>query len=145
MKQRTILNQDHLRKACEDLAKLGGNLPIVITLTEGTKTRSHGQNARYWCEIEHFMEQVNEAIEIAATESGHSEFEIKKILANQLPIEQSIILFARKKEVTHDILKGICNIPSSTKLGTKDFMKFEDRLSQTMMEIIGNIRGFLNT
>lgn len=143
MKQRTILNQDHLTKACADLARLGGNLPLVITVTEGTKIRSSGQNARYWAEVQYFMEQINETIEQAANESGHTEFEIKKILAEQLPIEQSVILFARKPEVVHDILKGICGIPTSTRLGTKDFMKFEDRLTQVMSEIIGNIRGCL--
>lgn len=143
MKQRSILTQEQLNKACADLAKLGGNLPIVITVTEGTKIRTEGQNARYWCEVQYFMEQINEAIHNAANESGHSEFEIKKILAEQLPIEQAVILFARKPEVVHDILKGICNIPTSTRLGTKDFMKFEDRLAQTMSEIIGNIRGCL--
>ena len=143
MKQRTILNAEQLKKACAALSGLGGNLPLVITITEGTKTRTSGQNARYWCEIEYFMEQINEAIGRAADESGHSEFEIKKILAGQLPIEQSVILFAKKKEVVHEVLKDICNIPTSTRLGTKDFMKFEDRLSQTMMEIIGNIRGCL--
>lgn len=143
MKQRIILNEEHLKKACADLSMLGGRLPLVITVTEGTKTRTSGQNARYWCEIEYFMSEVNEAIEKAATESGHSEFEIKKILAEQLPIEQSVILFARKKEVIHEVLKGICNIPSSTRLGTKEFMKFEDRLTQTMSEIVGNIRGYL--
>lgn len=144
MRQRTILTEDHLRKACADLSQLSGNLPLVITVTEGTKTRTSGQNARYWCEIDYFMEQINESIEMAANESGYSEFEVKKLLAEQLPIEQSVILFARKKEVIHDVLKGICNIPTSTRLGTKDFMKFEDRLSQTMSEIIGNIRGCLN-
>ena len=144
MKQRSILTQDQLKKACADLSCLGGSLPLVITVTEGIKTRTSGQNARYWCEVEYFLEQINEAIERAATESGHSEFEIKKILAEQLPIEQSVILFARKKEVVHEVLKDICNIPTSTRLGTKEFMKFEDRLSQTMSDIVGNIRGYLN-
>lgn len=143
MKQRTILNEEQLKKACADLSCLAGSLPIVITVTEGTKTRTSGQNARYWAEVQYFMEQINDAISYAADESGHSEFEIKKILAEQLPIEQSVILFARKPEVVHEVLKGICNIPTSTKLGTKDFMRFEDRLSQTMSEIIGNIRGCL--
>ena len=65
MKQRTILNEEHLKKACADLSRLGGRLPLVITVTEGTKTRTSGQNARYWCEIEYFMSEVNEAIEKA--------------------------------------------------------------------------------
>lgn len=143
MKQRTIINDEQLKKAAHDIMALSGNLPLVITITEGTKLRSGGQNARYWSEIQYFMDELNQAISDAAESTGHSEFEIKKILAEQLPIEQAVILFAKSKDVVHSVLKDICNIPTSTRLGTKDFMKFEDRLSQTMTEIIGNVRGFL--
>ena len=143
MKQRTCLNQSDLDKAGRDIMTLGGNLPLVITVTEGTKTRSSGQNARYWAEVQYFMNELNDAINQAADSSGHTNIEIRKILAEQLPIEHAVILFARKSETIHEILKDICGIPTSTRLGTRDFMKFEDRLSQTMSEITGNVRGIL--
>lgn len=143
MKSRPITTEQQLRQASQDLLKLGGHLPVVLTVTEGTKTRTNSQNARYWAEVQYFMGEVNDAISQAAQDSGHTEFEIKKILAEQLPIEQSIILFARKPEVIHDVLKGICNIPTSTRLGTKEFSRFDEILAQTMSEIIGNIRGCL--
>jgi hypothetical protein len=143
MKQRSILSQKDLEKAASDILRLSGNLPLVITITEGTKTRTNGQNARYWAEVQFFMGQISEAIDSKADETGHSNIEIRRMLAEQLPIEQALILFAKKAEVIHEILKDIMGIPTSTRLGTKEFMKFEDRLSQVMSEIIGNIRGYL--
>jgi len=143
VKQRVLLKQADLDRAARDISGLGGSLPLVITITEGTKTRTSPQNARYWAEISYFMDELNNVIEQKADETGYSNIEVRKILAEKLPIEQAIILFAKKSEIVHQVLKDICGIPTSTKLGTKDFVKFEDRLSQTMTEIIGNIRGFL--
>jgi hypothetical protein len=142
VKQRTITNQDQLRKASHDLLNIS-QFPFVITVTEGSRTRSSGQNAKYWAELTFFMEQINESISHAAESSGYTDIELRRILADQLPIEQALILYARKKEVIHEVLKDIVNIPTSTRLGTKDFMKFEGRLEQVMSEILGNIRGFL--
>lgn len=144
MKQRTITNEQQLRQASADLLKLGGNLPVVITVTEGSRIRTNSQNAKYWAEVQYFMQEIESMISTAADESGYTSLELKRIVAEDLPIEQAAILFVRKPEAVHDILKGICGIPTSTKLGTKAFMKFENVLSQTMMEIIGNIRKYLN-
>jgi hypothetical protein len=143
MKQRVILNDDDLRKAAQDLMALSGRAPFVITVTEGTKTRSTGQNSRYWCDIQYFMDELRGAIEQAEEQTGHTNIEIRHILAEQMPIEQAVILFARKPETVHEILKDICGIPTSTRLGTKAFMKFEDRLAQVMSEIIGTVRAIL--
>lgn len=143
MKSRPITTEQQLRQASQDLLKLGGNLPIVITVTEGTKIRTNSQNARYWSEVAYFQSELNEAISQAANDTGHTEFEIKKILAEKLPVEQSVILFARKPEVVHEVLKGICNIDSSVRLGTKAFSRFDEILAQTMAEIIGSVRSAL--
>jgi len=143
MKQRPILNEQQLRQASHDLLKLGGNLPIVITVTEGTKIRSEGQNRLYWQEVQYFMSELNEVVDQAAERSGHTNFEIRKIVGEQLPIEQAVILFCRTKESIHDCLKSICGIPTSTKLGSKEFMKFTEILAQTMSEIIGAVRSAL--
>jgi hypothetical protein len=143
MKQRIILNDDDLKKAAQDLMALSGRTPFVITVTEGTKIRSTGQNSRYWCDIQYFMDELRGAIEQAEEQTGHTNIEIRHILAEQMPIEQAVILFARKPETVHEILKDICGIPTSTRLGTKAFMKFEDRLAQVMSEIIGTVRAIL--
>lgn len=144
MKQRSITNEQQLRQASQDLLKLGGHLPVVLTVTEGTKTRTSSQNARYWSEVQFFMGEINDAIDQAAESAGYTNLEMRKVVAEQLPIEQAVILFCRTKEAVHDVLKQICGIPTSTRLGTKEFSKFDSVLAQTMSEIVGNIRGFLN-
>ena len=143
MKQRTITTQEQLEKAILALKGLSDRLPIVITVTEGTKTRTSAQNARYWAEVQYFMSELNEILAQAAEESGYTQIEMRRLVAEQLPVEQAVILYARKKEVVHDVLKDICGIPTSTRLGTKEFSRFDEVLAQTMSEIIGNIRGFL--
>ena len=143
MKQRQILNDNDLKKAVQDLSGLSGHFPFVITITEGTKIRSIGQNSRYWCEVQYFMDELRSLIEQAEEQTGHTNIEIRHILAGQMPIEQAVILFARKPETVHEILKDICGIPTSTRLGTKSFAKFDERLAQVMSEIIGNVRGIL--
>ena len=67
--------------------------------------------------------------------------EVRRTIGTEIPIEHVPILFATKKETVHDTLKMICEIPTSTRLGTKSFGKFEDRLSQIMSEIIGSVNA----
>jgi hypothetical protein len=141
MKQRTITTKEQLDKAVNDMRMLGHKLPLVITVTEGTRLRTSGQNARYWSEIEFFMQQITQAVDRVADHTGYSPLEVKRLIAEELPIEQAVILFARNKEVVHDILKEVCGIPTSTRLGTKAFSKFEERLAQLMTEILGNINA----
>jgi len=143
MKQRSLITKEDLVKASNDLLNLEANLPLVITVTEGKKIRTNAQNARYWSEIKYFMDEINAAIDRSAEESGYSNIEVRRLLADHLQIEQAIILYARKSEVVHSILKDICGIATSTKLGTKAFSKFDERLSQTMTEILGDINSFL--
>jgi len=141
MKQRTATNQAQLDEIADKIRGLGEYLPLVITVTEGTKIRSTGQNARYWAEITYFMEQIQEAVSKVAEYTGFTELEVKRLLAADLPVEQAVILFARIPEAVHDQLKQICGIPTSTRLGTKAFMKFEDRMAATMTEILGNVNN----
>jgi len=141
MKTRSLLTKDDLVKASNDLLNLEGNLPMVLTLTAGKKIRSDKQNQRYWCDIKYFLDEINSTISSVAEHTGYSPLEVKRLLAASLEPEQVGILYARKSDVIHDVLKQICNIPTSTRLGTKDFMRYEGILEQTISEIIGSIRS----
>lgn len=141
MKQRSLETKEDLQKAAADLLNLEHSLPLVITLTEGKKIRSNNQNARYWANINYFLTEINNTITSVSEHTGYTELEVKRLLAKELEPEQVGILYARKPDVIHDVLKQICNIPTSTRLGTKDFMKFEDILEKTIAEIIGSIRS----
>ena len=56
--------------------------------------------------------------------------------------EYVAILFSHTPEVAHDILKLIVGIPTSTRLGTKEFMKFEEQMEATIAVIAGEINHF---
>jgi len=141
MKQRSLESKGDLQKAASDLLNLEANLPMVITLTEGKRIRSNNQNARYWASIKYFLDEINVTIKSVSDHTGYTPLEVKRLLAANLEPEHIGILYARKSEVIHDVLKQICNIPTSTRLGTKDFMKFEGMLDQTIAEIIGSIKS----
>jgi hypothetical protein len=141
MRERPIRNAQELQKAANDLLALGGYLPIVLTVTEGSKLRSTAQNARYWANIEFFMAEINTAIDQIAETTGYSNLEARRVVAEKMDIEHAVILFARTKEVVHEVLKQICRIPTSTKLGTKAFNKFSDRMDQVMADILGEVRA----
>ena len=141
MKQRSLITPDDLKKAAADLLNLEHSLPLVITLTEGKKIRSDGQNKRHWVNIKYFLDEINATVSSVAEHTGYSPLEVKRLLAKSLEPEQIGILYARKSDTIHDVLKQICNIPTSTRLGTKAFMKFEDILEQTIADIIGSIRS----
>ena len=141
MKQRSLITKDDLIKAAADLLNLEANLPLVLTLTEGKKIRTNNQNARYWAEINYFLNEINNTITSVSEHTGYTPLEVKRLLAKSLEPEQIGILYARKSESIHEVLKQICSIPTSTRLGTKDFMKFEGILEQTIAEIIGSIRS----
>ena len=141
MKQRSLETKEDLQKAASDLLNLEVNLPMVITLTEGKRIRSNNQNARYWANIKYFLDEINATVKSVSDHTGYTPLEVKRLLAASLEPEHIGILYARKPEVIHDVLKQICNIPTSTRLGTKDFIKFEDILEQTIADIIGSIRS----
>jgi len=141
MKQRSLTTLEDLKKAAADLLNLEHSLPLVISLTEGKKIRSTAQNAAYWANIRLLLDEINAAIQSVSEHTGYTPLEVKRLLAANLPPEHIAILYARKSEVAHDVLKQICSIPTSTRLGTKDFIKFESILEQTIADIIGSIRS----
>ena len=141
MKQRPIETAEQLAKAAADILNLEPNLPIVISITEGKSIRSSAQNARYWADLTMMLNDIRHAVESVSEHTGYTPLETKRILASELEPEQVAILYATKPEIIHDVLKQICNIPTSTRLGTKDFMRFEDILEATIAEITGTIKA----
>lgn len=112
---------------------------MVMTLTRGKKLRSSAANARYWATIQDWMELILNALVTTSLETGYTVLEVKRIVADNLPHEQAAILFVRKKEAVHDILKDCAGIPSSVRLGTKEFNEFTDELERVMAEIKGEV------
>lgn len=145
MKQRTITTAEQLNDAANSLRLLGGRLPIIVTVTEGTEIRSDGQNKRYWADMQYFLEQIDEAVERLTDNYGYTNIEVRREIAREMqkeyPPEYSMVLFARTKEVAHEIMKMICNIPTSTRLGTKEFQKFDTIRERTMVELLGIINA----
>ncbi len=107
------------------------------------KTRTEGQNSRYWCSLTEYLRQINVLVNQVASDTGHSPLEVKREAASGLPIEYGIILFAKKPEVAHEVLKDICNIPTSTKLGTKKFIEYEERMLAVMGDILSHVRAMV--
>lgn len=106
------------------------------------KTRSTNQNSRYWASLTHYLKEINEIIERVREHTGYELPEIRREIARTMPTEHALILFAMKPEVAHDILKMICNVPTSTRLGTKAFMTFEETMERTIAEIAGEVKAF---
>ena len=144
MKQRSLETMADLDKAANDLLNLEGHLPLVLTLTEGKKIRSTAQNSAYWANIKVLLDEISSAIQSVSEHTGYTPLEVKRLLSQSLEPEQIAVLYARKSDTIHEILKQICSIPTSTRLGTKEFMKFEDILEGTIAEIIGSIRAVVN-
>ena len=119
------------------------NAPDGYMVQVGEPTRSLGQNSRYWCSLTEYLRQVNALVNQVANDTGHSPLEVKREAASGLPIEYGLILFAKKPEVAHEVLKDICNIPTSIKLGTKKFIEFEDRMLAVMGDILGHVRSMV--
>ena len=116
-------------------------MEVVIRPFE--KTRSLGQNSRYWVGLQEILRHLNATVNQIASDTGHSPLEVKRIAVVGLPIEYGIILFAKKPEVAHEVLKDICNVPTTTKLGTKKFIEYEDRMLAVMTEILGHVRAMM--
>lgn len=106
------------------------------------KTRTLPQNKRYWSSLTEYLNQMQQTVQAVASETGYTALEVKRLIAAEMPIEHAAILFARKPEVAHEVLKEICDVPTSTRLGTKKFMAFEERMIQTIAEISGQVNAF---
>jgi hypothetical protein len=118
------------------------DMPLEVTCKEYERTRSLPQNSRYWATLTELLNSINQTISVIAGDTGYTAIEIKRLIAKELSPEQIAILFARTPEVAHEVLKEICGIPTSTRLGTKEFIAYEERMEQTIAEIAGHIEAF---
>ena len=140
MRNRTLRTPEDVDRASEDLKKCKGHLPLVMTLTEGSRIRSESQNSRYWATLGEYVEDINNAIHYYSNESGYTDLEARHVLGEQLGWPRDHILMARKPEVVHEIAKMICGVPTSTRLGTKEFTKFEDIILDYVGEVAAEVR-----
>jgi len=140
MSERLIETPEQRTDAINAIAAL--ELPYRIQISP-KKLRSNAQNARYWDGLQWHIDEVNAAIGRISDHTGHTPLEIRKLIATGMSPEHTIMLFSLKKEAIHDTLKLICDVPTSTRLGTKKFMEFEGVMEQQMAEVLGEVKGFL--
>ena len=142
MKDRTLRTEQDKQQASRDLLNIPASyLPLYLTLSPGKGKRSSAANARYWSNIEFWMEEIRNEIKAIAEETGYTYLEARRVIANELPPEHEEILYARTKEAVHDALKEICGIPTTTRLGTKEFNNYSDQLDLAMSQILGEVRA----
>lgn len=142
MKDRTLRTEQDKQQAARDLQAIPvQHLPLYITISPGKGQRSLGANARYWANIEFWIEEIRNEIKVIADETGYTYLEARRVIANELPPEHEEILYARTKEAVHEGLKEICGIPTTTRLGTKDFNNYSDQLDLAMSQILGEVRA----
>ena len=119
-------DEGHFRRLNDCIAwiKTDPNVWEVIVRPH-EKPRSGPQNSRYWASLTQYLKEIDHAIKRISDSTGYTPLEVKRLIAKEMPPEYIAILFAKSPETAHDVLKEICGIPSSTRLGTKKFMDFE--------------------
>lgn len=138
-----ILRTDREKQAAaEYLLNLPAKPLQEVVVRDYEKTRTLPQNSRYWATLTELLEQTAAVVQEVSNETGYTPLEVKRLIAKDMAAEHVAILFARKTEVAHDVIKEICNVPTSTRLGTKKFMQFEDRMVQAVAEIQGEVNAF---
>ena len=136
-----IRSADIKLRAAGFLSGLPLDPPHEVVFREFVKIRTTGQNQRYWATLNEELKSLHLEIDIISTHTGYSTLEVRRIVAARLPPEQAAVLFAHKPESVHDILKMIHGVSTTTRLGTKAFMQYEDRMLQTIAEIVGEVRA----
>ena len=135
--------RDDIRDNCIAFIKSCGNTKAwKVTIEEYEKTRTTIRNAHYWANLTDLIEDIRKAVERIAEYTGHSPLEVKREIAKGMTPEDIALLFTKNPEGAHDVLKEIAGIPTSTKLGTRKFIAFEDRMIQIMSDIAGHVQAF---
>ena len=114
---------------------------VLVEIREAVRLRSDGQNSRYWATLTEELRNMNASITEMSAHTGYTPLEVRRIVAGELQPEQIAVLFANTPEAVHDILKAIHGIPTSTRLGTKQFAEYEQRMLQTIAEVVGAVRA----
>jgi len=140
VKTRTLQTKADIERARADLLGLEGHLPIVLTLTKGKRIRTEAQNARYWATLTQHLENISNWVQQIADETGHTTWEIRQLIARDIEPQYAPIVYCFMPEAAHKVLKIICDVPTTTRMGTKEFMAHEARMEQTMAEVVGSIQ-----
>jgi hypothetical protein len=114
---------------------------FMVEIKEAVRVRTLPQNARYWAGLTSELRLINRDIEEVSAHTGFTPIEVRRIVAKELQPEQIALIYAQTPEAAHDILKTILGIPTSTRLGTKQFMEFEERMLQVIAEVVGAVRA----
>lgn len=138
MGERKIETEAQRGNAVTDLKTL--QLPFVINVSK-YKQRTSAQNSRYWATLKECLKEIEQQIAIVSDYTGYTPIEVRRIIANSLEPEHAALLYASTDRAAHDVIKTINGVPTSTRLGTKKFTKFEDIMIQTITEAASIIRA----
>ena len=116
--------------------------PHEVVIREYVKNRTTPQNSRYWVNLNEYLRQMNLIVELISNQTGYTPLEVRRLISKEMPAEYIAILFARTAESAHEVLKAICGIPTSTRLGTKKFSEFDELMENTIAEIMGYVNAF---
>lgn len=141
MKERQIKTEQERENAIMRIRKLP--LPFVVGVAK-EKTRSTAQNSRYWANLDFYLDKIQRSILVIADHTGYTPIEVRRLIAERLTPEQSALLYAVTQKAAHDVIKTICGVPTSTRLGTKQFMKFEEVMENTLTEAAGAVEFAVN-
>ncbi len=141
MKTRTIETVEQLEKFSKDVMVFRDYLPIYTTISQGKEKRGEGANSRYWAMLQESLEIISSEVNDLAETLGYTPIEARRVIAHLLPWEDSLILACRKSEPAHEVMKMVFDIPTSTRLGTKEFAGFGDKIDEKMAKIVGAIRA----
>jgi len=136
MKQYIVKTDENRSKVIGALQRR--DLPCVVTIGP-EKLRSPAQNSRYWASLTHYLNDIRGIIERLSDETGHTVFEMQAFIARELSPEHAAIVYAITPEAAHRVIKLVCGVPTSTRMGTKEFMKFEGVMEATVAEVAGEV------
>lgn len=137
--QRFIITTPRIQANAIESIVLDEQHPVEVIVRPHEKKRTTAQNSRYWAGLTQFHKELQAMVQAASDHTGYDPAEVREHIAHNLPTRQALILFARKPEVIHEVLKDICGIPTSTRLGTKKFMEFEEQMERAMAEVMGTV------
>jgi len=137
------LSSDRIASNCaEAVLNAPHDGSVEVEIREHVRLRTTGQNSRYWATLTECLRQIGQDITEMAEHTGYSPLEIRRLVAATLEPEMVALLYTHTPEAAHDILKLIHGIKTSTRLGTKKFMEFEERMTQTITNVVGEVRNF---
>ena len=109
----------------------------LVEIRQALRPRTLPQNSRYWATLTEELRQLAAIVAEISAHTGYTVLEVRRLIAEDLPPEQVALLFVQSPEAAHEILKIVHGIKTSTRLGTKEFMEYEDRMLQTFAEVVG--------